>query len=144
MDYPALAAELLGNMQSLRKAKAQKHIDESLHGEAFVLHYIANHDGDVLPGEIGGEMGVSSARIAVTLNGLESKGLITRHIDLSDRRKILVGITPEGKALAEKQQQAVLEGASKMLALLGEQDAKNYVRIVGRLSEIMSANCIEI
>ena len=143
MDYTALAAELLNKMQMLRKAKSQKHIDESLHGEAFVLHYIANRDGDVLPGEISGEMGVSSARIAVTLNSLESKGLITRRIDLSDRRKILVSITPEGRAQAEQQQQAVLTGVSKMLALLGEQDAKDHVRIMSRLVEIMSANCTE-
>ena len=144
MDYPALAATLLENMQALRKAKPQKHIDESLHGEAFVLHYIANHDDDVLPSEISSEMGVSSARIAAALNRLEGKGLITRQIDLSDRRKILVGITPEGKALAEKQQQAVLGGAAKMLTLLGEHDAKEYVRLTSRVAEIMSANCIKL
>ena len=143
MDYPALAAELLDNMQALHKARPQKHINESLHGGAFVLHYIATHGGDVLPGEISAEMDVSSARIAAALNNLEDKGLITRRIDLNDRRKILVGITPEGKALAEKQQQAVLEGAAKLLALLGEHDARDYVRITGRLAEIASANCIE-
>jgi len=144
MDYPALAAELLDNMQMLRKAGPHKHINESLHGGAFVLQYIACHGGDVIPSEISGEMGVSSARIAAALNSLESKGLITRQIDLSDRRKILVGITPEGKALAEQQQQAVIAGASKMLALLGEEDAKAYIRITGRLAEIMSAHPIEL
>ena len=144
MDYVTLAAELLDKMQVLRKSKPQKHINESLHGEAFVLHFIAGHDGDVLPGEISSEMGVSSARVAAALNSLESKGMITRKIDLSDRRKILVGITPAGRALAEQQQQAVIQGASKMLALLGEQDAKAYVRITGRLEEILSANCIEL
>ena len=75
---------------------------------------------------------------------LESRGLITRQIDPRDRRKILVGITPAGKTLAEKQQQAVLGGAAKMLALLGEHDAKEYVRLTSRVAEIMSANCIEI
>jgi DNA-binding MarR family transcriptional regulator len=143
MDYPALAAALLENMQALRKAKPQKHIDESLHGEAFVLHFIAEHGGDVLPGEISGEMGVSSARIAAALNSLESKGLITRQIDLSDRRKILVGITPEGKAQARQQKQAVVAHTVKMLAMLGEQDAKEHVRIMGRLAEIMAAHDIE-
>ena len=144
MDYHAMAAELLDKMQTLRKAGPQKHINESLHGEAFVLQFIASHGGDVLPGDISSEMGVSTARIAKALSSLESKGLITRQIDLSDRRKIIVGITPEGKALAKKQRQAVITGASKMLALLGEQDAKEYIRITGRLAEIMSANSIEL
>ena len=144
MDYPALATKLLDSMQALHKARPQKHINESLHGGAFVLRYIALHGGEVLPGEISGEMGVSSARIAAALNSLESKGLITRRIDPNDRRKILVGITPEGTALAQEQQQAVIQGASKMLALLGEHDAKEYVRITGRLAEIMSAHPIEL
>jgi len=144
MDYSALAAKLLDSMQALHRARPQKHINESLHGEAFVLRFIAQHGGDVLPGEISGEMGVSSARIAAALNSLESKSLITRQIDLSDRRKILVGITPEGKALARQQQQAVIAGTSKMLALLGERDALEYVRITSKLAEIASTNRAEV
>ena len=144
MDYTALAAELLGSMQALHKARPQKHINDSLQGEAFVLRYIALHSGEVLPGEISSEMEVSSARIAAALNSLESKGLITRQIDLSDRRKILVGITPEGKALAEQQEQSVVEGAAKMLAQLGEYDAREYIRIMGRLAEILSGNPMEL
>jgi len=136
MDYEALAIEMLGKMQALRKTRPQKHINESLHGEAFVLHYIAQRGGNVLPGEISGEMNVSSARVAVALNSLESKGLITRQIDTSDRRKILVRITPEGKALEEKHQRIVIEGAAKLLALLGERDAVEYIRITGRLAEL--------
>ena len=119
-------------------------IYEAMHGEAFVLRYIMLQEGDVLPGEIGGEMGVSSARIATALNSLESKGLITRQIDLNDRRRILVRITPEGRAFAEEQEQAVVEGTAKMLALLGEHDAKEHVRIMGRMAEIMSSNPIEL
>ena len=139
MDYTVLADELLNNMHLLHKAKFQKNINEAMQGEAFVLQYITHQKGDVLPGEIGNEMDVSSARIAAALNNLESKGLITRRIDLRDRRKILVGITPEGKVLAQQQQQAVIAGASKMLALLGEQDAREYVRITCKLAEILSA-----
>jgi len=144
MDYPALAVRLLDSMQALHKARPQKHINESLHGEVFALRFIALNGDDVLPGEISGEMGVSSARIAAALNSLESKGLITRRIDPRDRRKILVGITPEGKALAQQQQQAVVAGTSKLLALLGEQDAQEYVRITGKLAEIASAHRVEL
>jgi len=143
MDYAALADKLLDSMQALHKARPQKHINESLHGEAFVLRFIASHGSDVLPGDISGEMNVSSARIAAALNSLESKGLITRRIDLSDRRKILVAITPEGKVLARQQHQAVVAGAAKMLALLGERDAAEYVRITGKLAEIASTNRAE-
>lgn len=140
MDYTTLAAELLDKMQMLRKASPQKYIDEALRGETFVLFFIAMHGDTVLPGEIGNEMNVSSARVAQTLNSIEKKGWITRQIDEGDRRRILVRLTPEGKKAAEKHHQAVITLALKMLSLLGEDDAKEYVRITGKLAEIISVN----
>ena len=138
MDYSGLAIELLNKMRLLHKAKSQRCIDEALQGEAFVLHYIMLNDNDVLPSEISDEMNVSSARIAQTLNNIEKKGWITRQIDPNDRRKILVRLTPEGKTKAEKHHQAVISLAEKMLGLLGEHDAKEYVRITGRLADMVS------
>jgi len=138
MDYAVLAAEMLEKMQSLRKASPQKYIEEALHGEAFVLHIIARHDEAVLPGDISAEMNISSARVAQALNSIEKKGWITRQIDANDRRRILVTLTPEGKSSAEKNHRAVISLAANMLSLLGESDAKEYIRITGRLADIIS------
>jgi len=135
VDYSILAAEMLEKMLSLRKAKPQRSMDEAMQGEAFVLHYIASHGGEVLPGEIGSKMNVSSARIAQALNSIEKKGFITREIDTNDRRKIIVKLTPEGKSEAKKHYEKVIGHMTEMLAALGENDAKEYVRITGRLAE---------
>ncbi|MCL2085183.1 MAG: MarR family winged helix-turn-helix transcriptional regulator, partial [Oscillospiraceae bacterium] len=89
----------------------------------------------------GDEMRVSSARVAAALNSLEQKGLITRQINKDDRRKILVGVTEHGKKMAEKHRQDVIGVAAKLLNLLGEHDAKEYVRITGKLAEI-APKCI--
>ena len=140
MDYIKLAAELFSDMGNVRKVKSQKSINESLHGESFVLHYIAKRGGDVQPGEIGGEMNVSTARIATALNSLEKKGLITRQIDTTNRRHILVSITQEGMKTAEENQKNALENVAKMLELLGEHDAKEYVRIMRKLAELYHNN----
>jgi DNA-binding MarR family transcriptional regulator len=137
VKYDELAAELLQGMKSLHRVKPQKDIQEALQGEAFILDYIASHEGDVLPSEIGNKMEVSSARIATALNSLEKKGLVTRQIDTQDRRMILIAITQEGRKIAKKHQEAVLRVATKMLRLLGEHDAKEYVRIQKRLAEIL-------
>jgi DNA-binding MarR family transcriptional regulator len=91
----------------------------------------------VFSGEIGHAMCVSTARVATALNSLEKKGLITRQIDASDRRKILVRITPEGKFLAERNFRSAVSVVEKRFALLGEHDAMEYVRITGRLVEIL-------
>lgn len=144
MDYDELAAELLDKMQAFHKARPQKHFNEALQGEEFVLRYISLRGGDVLPGEISTEMSVSSARIATALNSLEKKGLVTRQIDKNDRRKIIIGITQKGKDLAEKQYHIAVSGIAKILVLLGDHDAKEYVRIMSKLAEILPKHKIQM
>lgn len=140
MDYTKLAEEYLQKIHRLSKHGTYKEINESMHGEMFTLQYIAYHKGAVQPSEISNMTHVSSARVAATLNSLESKGLITRRIDTSDRRRILVELTQDGKEEAEKQFHMILEKVAKMLSVLGEHDAMEYVRIIGRLSDISSKN----
>jgi len=136
MSYKDLASELLNSMQSLHKARPHKHINEALQGEAFVLHFIAHHDHDVMPSEISQEMDVSSARIAFALNSLARKKLITRHINIKDRRKVIVKATEKGKELADTQYDAVIAAIVNLLKLLGESDAREYIRITDKLADI--------
>jgi DNA-binding MarR family transcriptional regulator len=140
LDYKKLAEEFMQKMYVLNKARPQRKLHDSMQGESFVLHYILHHEDSVLPSEICKIMGISSARIAAALNGLESKGVITRRIDTSDRRRILVDLTPKGKAMAEEQRQEMLENTSKMLSFLGEDDAKEYVRLTGKLAEYITTH----
>ena len=133
MDKQKMAADFLEKLQMLRKLRPQKYIDNSLHGEAFVLAYIALNSEGVLPGDISQQMDVSSARIAKALNGLENKGYITRQINTQDRRQIVVKATQTGKELAEEHRKAVLEEVVKLFDLLGDHDANEYIRITGKL-----------
>ncbi len=135
MDYTSLAREFMEIMYKMRKRNSQRQISESMHGEIFVLSYIDHHEGSVIPSEISNEVGISTARVAATLNGLESKGLITRRIDVNDRRRILVEMTPEGKEEVKKHYQKMMKTATNMLQYLGEQDAKEYIRIMGKLAD---------
>ncbi len=137
-DYKKLASEFMGKMYILNKARPHRKLNESMQGETFVLHFLAHHESSALPSEISSFMGISSARIAAALNSLEGKGLITRRIDASDRRRVLVDLTPEGQELAKEHYREMLEKISKLLALLGEQDAKEYVRITSRLAEVVA------
>lgn len=140
MDYKALATEFMQKMYILNKARPQRQLNESMQGEHFVLQYLAHHEASVLPGDISNFMGISTARIAVALNSLERKGMITRRIDTSDRRRILVDLTPKGRNIAEEHQQEILENITKIITMLGEQDAREYVRITGRLAEYALQN----
>jgi len=137
MNYSILAKELLASMHLIRRYKPEKSIRQALMGEMFVLRFLSTRGDDVVPGDIGKVMNVSSARIAQTLNSLEKKGWLTREIDAKDRRRILVKLTDEGEKQAEEHQENVIQRTTKMLELLGEHDAKEYVRITAKLAKIM-------
>jgi len=136
LDYSGLAVDMLEQMRYLHGVGPQKSIDDVLQGETFVLLCIAHHGGETLPGAISAEMNVSSARIAQALNSTEKKGWITRKIDPCDRRRILVALTPAGNGVVEERMQMMHDLARKMLERLGKDDAKEYVRILGRLVDI--------
>lgn len=138
MDYEQLASEFMEKMHKLKKARPNHQFNETFHGEAFVIQFLSHRNGSALPSEISQAMGTSTARIAAALNSLEKKSLITRQIDPSDRRRILVDITPAGKDLAKERHQDMIGRTAKMLALLGEDDAKELTRIAGKLIDNIS------
>lgn len=136
MDYHELALEFMEKMYLLRQAKPHRQMSKSMHGECFVLQYIAERQGCVVPGEIRDIMGISSARIAAALKNLERKGLVCRDIDPSDRRRVLVSLTPKGEETAKTHNRKLYDKTVEMLQLLGEEDAVAYVRITGRLAAL--------
>lgn len=143
MDYMELAEHFFHNFYRLKNNSHQKKIDESMQGEIFTLLYIKNKNNFIYPGEIGEIMNISSARVATILNGLESKGLIIRELDRSDRRKTVVNLTEEGTRQAEKHNKMVINLIAKILALLGEHDAKELVRIIGKIADTAHNIAIE-
>ena len=137
MDYEALANVMLTKMFLLNKTRPQRSINEGMRGEAFVLQYIIHHESAVLPSEISNFMNISTARMAAALNSLERKGFITRRIDPSDRRQILVELTDRGKTFAHDKQTHMLRHATQLLERLGEKDSTEFVRILDRVADIM-------
>lgn len=133
MDYNDLANEYLKVMFLMRGRNTQKQIDESLNGENFVLSYVFERNGNVIPSDISNAMGSTSARIATILNNLEQKGFISRMIDTDDRRRIIVNLTDKGKEHVHEQNQKRIDFITNMLKYLGENDAKEYIRIMKKL-----------
>jgi len=140
MDHDELIRELIKNMQTLRVASRKGDVQENIQGESLVLLFIKERSGKVIPSDISAAIGVSSARVAAALNGLEEKGYITRTIDNEDRRRIIVEVTPKGAEYADEQLRRVKERLKEILEMLGEEDSKELVRITGKLAEIISKN----
>ena len=136
MDYNELSREFLQTIYRYYTLQTHKRLNNAVHGEAFALQYIAQNDDAVVPSDIESAMNVSSARIANVLNGLENKNWITRRIDPQDRRRTKLKLTPLGEEQAVESSRQLLVLIAEILEYLGERDAKDYVRIMGRLTEM--------
>ncbi len=138
MNYEKLAMELFTSMEKLHRSKPQKNITDSMQGEKMILRFLGNRKGeDVLPGDISEALGISSARVAAALNRLEDKGLILRSIDSEDRRRFIVTLTEKGVAETEKNAEVMKNRVIELLKELGDDDASEYVRLMGRVADIM-------
>ena len=95
-------------------------------------------DGCAGVSEIHQTMYISKAAVSQTLNALERKGYITRAIDPSDRRKIMVTITAEGEAELEKTKQLYDNMLNTVLDQFGLEDTKTFIRLAERLMRILA------
>ena len=136
MTYTELAQELF----RLRTLEYEKGSDAKIAyastGENGVLYRLyISETGEALAGDLARGMGLTSGRIANILKQLESKNYVVRSSGEKDRRKVYVALTEEGRTHIEDVYQGNLRDIETYLEKLGEEDAKEYIRILGRLLE---------
>ena len=105
-------------------------------GELKMLHYVSLV-GELSPSDISERLCVTTARVAAALNSLEKKELVTRETSATDRRKIVVRLTKKGKKLLEEGRECMHKNISKMLDLIGEEDAEHVIKIFTKFAEKM-------
>ena len=135
MDYTELARELITHHFAVMGQEPQRMMDHMARGQLCVLHHLAVQ-GASKPTEMAAAMDMSTAHVAKILGALEEKSLIRREMDPKDRRKIIVTLLPEGKALIQNHMRKMLGRLADLLAALGEEDARALVRISGRIEAL--------
>ena len=136
MDTRQPAEELIRYLATIfRSPKACVH--DITRGEMAILAFLCLHKSAVNPTVLSKEAGLSTARIANTLNSLEKKNFIERSHDLTDRRKVVVNITDGGRAFAIARYEDVLVSIQKMLEIIGEEDTEHLLRISKKVSDYL-------
>jgi DNA-binding MarR family transcriptional regulator len=137
MDTDSLATEVMTKtMRMMKSSFWPKKASAFLHGEMFILNYLAHRQEDVLPSELSTAMNTSTARVAMALKSLEQKGFIRRRIDSGDRRKVIVSITEQGNALVICERKDMHDRMVRIIGELGEEDTRDYMRLIDRITEI--------
>ena len=131
----AISEELYAAVANLGRDREQKIVTASASGEEGLLHYLAyNHDG-VYSGVLKDQLGVGSGRMADILRRLEEKELIVRSEDTEDSRRVVVHITELGRERAVSMNQRVLAWYGRLHEYLGEEDSRELIRLLKKLSK---------
>jgi DNA-binding MarR family transcriptional regulator len=84
--------------------------------------------------ELARRLGVDRTTMVALLDGLERRGLVARRAHTEDRRKNVVGLTPQGRDVLEHATKAGEEAERRFLAPLGEDDAQRLRRSLQALA----------
>lgn len=137
VDWKGLARELIVSGRGMRRGRGVRPKDMEMRGETNALHVLHHHPEGVTPTALAHACQVSSARIAKTLNQLEGRGLVRREASPSDRRSVIVHLTDEGEQEVQRRFERVNDYVAGVLSELGEDDARELVRLMGRLARIV-------
>lgn len=136
MELQQLTEQMLLAVTSLNRSCIPQSVQEPLKGENFLLDYLSAQNGCSTPGTLREVLGVSAPRTAAMLRALEEKGMLYRCADSHDRRRVVVQLTELGRRTAEQMHAALFAHVQHVLKQLGEQDSRELIRLLGRITEI--------
>lgn len=96
----------------------------------------ADSENNVGSSDIREYLSITKGAVSQMLGSLEKKGFINRDIDKSNRRNLIVTLTPEGRQVLERQYNEFSDRLEKIISRLGENDVRQMVTIVNRMIEI--------
>lgn len=130
MLYDSLADELFYILSQFSKNPFQEHSRNFATGEMSILYYLDKIQDGATAGDICNYMQVTTGRVASALNSLEKKHYIQRRNHDIDKRKVIVYITESGKEYILENYQNGITLAEDILSNLGEEDAKELIRLI--------------
>ncbi len=108
-------------------------------GEMGVLRCLRTNGAPMSAGELGHALDIGSGGVANVLNSLEKKELISRSMNLTDRRRIRVSLSDKGEEMASEKEKEAKNLAMGLLRELGREDTEELLRIYRRILDITDA-----
>lgn len=134
IDYNEFAAVLRHLKSSIRNIT--KDMPVKFH-EFGILIEISKHNNMITPSELSEILEVSRPAITPFLNSLEANGYIKREISAEDRRSIFISLTKKGRELESRTKQRKQLLLESFIEKLGENDAKELMRIMKKAEIII-------
>jgi DNA-binding MarR family transcriptional regulator len=98
--------------------------------QRLVIRIVGQRPGQT-PSEIATMLGVHPSTLTGVLTRLEDRGLITRAVDIDDRRRALVTLTAAGKQTDAERRGTVEAAVRRALARASDADVSAMLSVVG-------------
>ena len=137
----ALKEQLARSMFRFRKAVMTLHIgfDVSM-GEIAVMNGMAEkasgNEKSMCVSDIQNNLHITKPAVSQIYSSLDKKGYIIREIDTSDRRKILVTLTPKGQEVLKDMKEQSGKMLNDVISRLGEEDTRHLIELFNRFADI--------
>ena len=102
----------------------------------YIIGGLALDDERIPLRELVKQLGTTKQGAGQLVDTLVMRGYLSRAVDESDRRQLIVSLTERGRAAAEVQSQARDRIDSELIARIGEDDVRAARRALGTLIEI--------
>lgn len=102
--------------------------------QAEVLRRVG--EGVQLPSRLAEQLEVLPSQVSHLLASLEEAGLLERHPDPQDRRRVLLRLTPKGEALNRRLREAWFQAYGQHLARLSPEELLLFRDLLRKLTEV--------
>lgn len=130
-----LKDQFLEMLQAISKMEIMINLAPFLQGEdALLLHIYLN--GPSNPSLLSTELKVTKGRITAIINSLAEKEYITLEMDITDRRRVLVDLSNQGKYYLESKLTAADKHFERIFEKIGYESTKTFVESLNNVITI--------
>ncbi len=114
-------------------------IQSALTASQLVILQIVVNDGNITPSAIAKTVALKQATITSVLDKLESKGLITRRRDSSDRRRVFIEPTNDGRKVVTNAPDLLQDRFNAQFDKLSDWEQALIISALERVANFMDA-----
>lgn len=141
MDVRNTTEAFLKALKNTYFSNSAKVTTEYLRGECRLLSFLSiEPKRRYKSGELAKHLGITTARIASTLNTLEKKGFIKRETSPEDKRRVYVAITEEGFEYIERKRENVCVFFDGIFSELEKSECDEFIRLIEKIADIGENN----
>jgi DNA-binding MarR family transcriptional regulator len=104
----------------------------------LVLGLLRDH-GPMTPSELGDGLIVTRATVTGLLDSLERRGYVRRVPHATDRRRLVVELTPEGMATLQQVRTIIHAQESAWMASFSDEELRRYIAFLHRIQDAVAA-----